>query len=71
MSCELCQSGNQAELTAEVMVHFSGLKYIDNPGVLTFPKVSVCLDCGFSRFVMPEAGLRALPKGIGASAAAA
>jgi hypothetical protein len=32
------------------MIHFSGIRNIDNPGILAFPKVLVCLDCGFSRF---------------------
>jgi hypothetical protein len=71
MCCALCQSGNQAEFTAEVMMHFSGPKYIDNPGLLTFPKVSVCLDCGFSSFTTPETELRVLGQDMAASAQAA
>lgn len=42
--------GNQAEVTAEMLIHFSGIRNIDNPGVLAFPKVLVCLNCGNSRF---------------------
>ena len=34
----LCQSGNQAEFTAEVMMHLSGLKYIANPGLVDIPE---------------------------------
>ncbi len=60
MRCALCQSANQAELTAEMMLHFSGLRNIDHPGVLVFPKVSVCLDCGFSRFATPKTELALL-----------
>jgi hypothetical protein len=37
-----------------MMIHFSGLKYLDNPGVWVFPKLSVCLDCGYSHFAVPE-----------------
>ena len=59
MSC-FCASGNQVEFTAEMIIHFSGLRYIDNPGVWAFPKVSVCLDCGFSRFTLPESQLHEL-----------
>jgi hypothetical protein len=60
MHCALCRSGNQAEFTAEMLLHFSGIRNIDNPGVLAFPKVSVCLDCGYSRFTTPETDLRIL-----------
>lgn len=70
MSCAICTSVNEAEFTAEMMIHFSGIRHIDNPGVLAFPKVLVCLDCGFSRFTTPETELRALGMGIAASAAA-
>ena len=54
MSCASCASVNEAEFTAEMMIHFSGIRNIDRPGVLVFPKVSVCLDCGVSRFTIAE-----------------
>jgi hypothetical protein len=54
MSCPLCASDNQAEFQAEMMIHFTGLKHLDRPGVWLFPKLSVCLDCGSSRFRVPE-----------------
>ena len=60
MSCALCASVNEAEFTAEMMIHFSGLRNIDRPGVLVFPKVLVCLDCGFSRFTVAEKELALL-----------
>ena len=60
MSCLSCASENQAKFTAEMIIHFSGLRFIDNPGVWAFPKVSVCLDCGFSRFKLPESQLHQL-----------
>ena len=64
MYCALCQSNNQAEFTAEMMLHFTGLQNIDNPGVPTFPKIVVCLDCGFSRFTTTEIELSLLKKGV-------
>ena len=70
MSCAVCTSVNEAEFTAEMMIHFSGRRNIDNPGVLAFPKVSVCLDCGFSRFTTPEADLRILKNDSAVSEAA-
>jgi hypothetical protein len=53
-----------------MMIHFSGIKHVDKPGVLGFPKVSVCMDCGFSGFATPEAELRILRKGIALAVAA-
>ena len=60
MYCAICESSNQAEFTTELMIHFSGLKNIDKPGVLVFPKVLVCLDCGSSRFTIPGIDLALL-----------
>ena len=60
LKVELCASGNQAEFTAEINIHFGGRKNIDNPGVLVFPRLLVCSDCGFSRFTMPGAELASL-----------
>jgi hypothetical protein len=70
MRCALCKSSKLAEFTSEMMIHFSGFKHLAHPGVLVFPKVSVCLDCGSSWFTTPEAELRVLGKGIAVSAAA-
>jgi len=63
MSCAICTSVNQAEFTTEMMIHFSGISNVDNPGVLVLPKVSVCLDCGSSRFAILETDLRLLGNG--------
>ncbi len=60
MSCLSCASGNQAEFGAEINIHFPGLRNINRPTVWAFPKLSVCLDCGFSRFKLPEPELRLL-----------
>jgi hypothetical protein len=54
MDCALCASGNQLESTAEVNFHFHGLKSVENPEILVFAKLWVCLDCGFSRFTIPQ-----------------
>ena len=70
MSCAICTSVNQAEVTAEMMIHFNRIKHLANPGVLAFPKVLVCLDCGSSVFTTSETELRALREGIALSATA-
>jgi hypothetical protein len=60
MSCLLCGSGNEAEFTAEMLIHFCGLRNIDKPSVGLFPKLLVCLDCGASQFTVPESELALL-----------
>jgi hypothetical protein len=52
MSCLLCGSSNEAELTAEMVIHFSGLKNLD--------KLLVCLNCGCSRFTVPQGKLASI-----------
>jgi hypothetical protein len=54
MSCPLCKSGNETEFDAEMIIHFSGLKNLDEPGVWVFSKLLVCLNCGYSHFAIPE-----------------
>jgi hypothetical protein len=62
MACRSCESGNQTEFVAEMNVHLPGRKGLDKTAVLVFPRVVVCLDCGFSHFTLPETDLRALEK---------
>ena len=63
MSCPLCASGNQGEFGSEIRIHFRGLKNLDKPIVWLFRKLLVCLDCGFSRFTIPETELTSLREG--------
>ena len=63
MSCKSCQSQNQRDLNGEIAIHFPGLKGLDKPIVWVFPKLLVCLDCGFSEFTVPERELSVLVKG--------
>ena len=71
MSCAFCGSGNQTEFTAEMMVHFAGLKNVDRPGVWGFPKILICLDCGLSKFRVSEEKLALLASGATNSEASA
>jgi hypothetical protein len=43
-----------------MMIHFRGLEHLDKPGVLLFPKIEVCLDCGLSRFTVSEVELASI-----------
>jgi hypothetical protein len=56
----MCASANQAGFGTEILVHFLGLENLDKPPVWVFPKLLVCLDCGFSRFTTPERELAIL-----------
>jgi hypothetical protein len=61
--CQLCASSDQAEFSAEINIHFHGFKNLDKPAVLVFPKLLVCLRCGFSRFTVPKTKLALLSVG--------
>jgi len=63
MSCRVCSSTNEAEFTAEMMIHFSGRKHLENPGVLAFPEMLVCLDCGSTQSTIAKAELKLLREG--------
>ena len=67
VSRPLCASGNQAEFRGEMILHFRGLKNLDKSGVLLFPNLQVCLDCGFSRFRTTETELALLAGGTSTS----
>ena len=70
LSCVLCSSPNQSEFTTEMMIHFSAPNHDGKPGVLVLPTISVCLDCGASRFNMPTKELWSLREGAERSTAA-
>jgi hypothetical protein len=63
MSCLSCKSSNQSEFPAELLIHFEGLKNLDKPGVWVFPRVLVCLNCGFLQSTVPALELASLAGG--------
>jgi hypothetical protein len=60
MSCKSCKSDNRSDFGGEVVIHFTGLKGLDKDPVWVFPKLMVCLDCGFTEFSIPETELQFL-----------
>jgi len=68
MSCRSCQSENQRHFNGELAIHFPAVKGLDKPTVLVFPKLMVCLNCGFTEFVIPKPELRPLVEGEAALA---
>ena len=61
--CSSCGSSNQAEFTAEMLIHSGGLKNLDKPGVWLFPELLVCLECGFAQATIPAYELAQLAAG--------
>ena len=59
-----CSSKNRDTFTAEVAIHFSGIEGLNKPIVWVFPQLIVCLDCGFTEFVVSERELNVLRYGI-------
>jgi hypothetical protein len=45
-----------------MLIHLSGLKDVDHPGVFVFQKVLICTDCGFSQFEIPASELASLSR---------
>ncbi len=62
--CRSCQSTNGNTFTGEIAIHFRGLEGLDKPIVWVFPHIAICLDCGFSEFIVPERELQVLTHGI-------
>jgi hypothetical protein len=60
MACKSCGSDNQHEFGAEINIHLPGREALDKPAVLVFPKLLVCLRCGFTEFTIRETELHRL-----------
>jgi hypothetical protein len=63
MSCKGCQSDKPRVFNGEIAIHFPGLEGLDKPIVWVFPKLVVCLHCGFAEFAVPNRELQVLEKG--------
>lgn len=62
-NCKACHATRHSSFNAEVAIHFPGLRGLNKPVVLIFPKLEVCLECGFTEFVVPERELQVLREG--------
>jgi hypothetical protein len=63
MSCKQCADNNQREFSTEIAIHFPGLEGLKKPIVWVFPRVGVCLNCGFAEFGIPQRELTVLREG--------
>jgi hypothetical protein len=59
MVCKRCASSKQSMFNGEIAIHFPGLNGLEKPIVWVFPRLAVCLDCGFTGFTVPERELSA------------
>ena len=65
MTCKSCGSANVSTFVAEVNIHFSFslMQNLDKPGVLAFPTLTICLDCGYTHCTLLERDLLRLREG--------
>ncbi len=64
MRCDSCKSENQQLCPAGISIHYPGLENLTKQPVWVFPTLRICLDCGVTQFVIPEAELRVFVAGI-------
>jgi hypothetical protein len=64
MACKQCSLDHQSTFTTELNIHFPGREGLNKPTIWVFPTVVVCLDCGFTEFVVPKNELHALVEGL-------
>lgn len=65
MCCKQCAADELQDFNAEIAIHFPGLKGLNKPIVWVFPKLLVCLQCGFGEFVIPDEQQEQLRNGVG------
>jgi hypothetical protein len=58
--CRSCLGVNLKTFNGEMAMHFPGPAGLNKPIVWVFSTVAVCLNCGFSEFVVPARELRVL-----------
>lgn len=57
MPCKKCGSEHLAEYGSEINVHSPVHNDLNNEALLLFPKLLVCLKCGFTEFTLSESEL--------------
>ena len=64
MACRQCASENHSRLSGEIALHLPGLS---TPHVFLSPVLLVCLNCGFTEFLMSEEELQILTERLTAA----
>ena len=60
MTCASCESMTIEECESGITIHFPEMKNIEKRPILVLAKLSVCLTCGKTYFVVPQSQLRQL-----------
>jgi hypothetical protein len=55
MACKRWSSRQAEQVQRREEYSLPDRKGLDNPAVLLFPEVSICIDCGFAEFYVPAA----------------
>jgi len=66
MTCKACGSQQLSRVDAELCVHLGGLQELGPPPRIMFPRLTICLVCGFAEFKMDESELSMLNEKIAA-----
>ena len=69
--CKHCHSEHLGHFTGEVAIYLTGLASLNQSIVWVFPDLLVCLNCGYTEFIVPERELQALETGTPDEGAAA
>lgn len=59
MECPKCESGSMVMIAAEIRLFRNSPRTLSHPPMTPAPDIQVCLDCGWSVFVIPQAWLAA------------
>lgn len=59
MACRHCYSESMATFPSEVRLYLNRTRTISSPPLVPAPEIVVCLDCGFSEFVIAPGWLAA------------
>ena len=54
MSCRNCHSETQTLFPSEMNIHAPGRDRMNRPTVWAFPRVQICLECGFGEFQLEQ-----------------
>ncbi len=59
MLCPKCQSSSLTTIPAEIRLYRNCHRTLSHPPMTPSPDVQVCLDCGWSEFLIPRSWLSA------------
>ena len=59
MMCPKCQSAALSLVPAEIRLYRNSPRTLSHPPMTPSPDIRVCLDCGWSEFVIPRAWMSA------------